>query len=79
MTMANRTRLTVVVVAVFFFVTSITITQVRGCRRGGRSLLMQQRSAQEALVNLKNDFDMNLDFNLRKIGFVDEGEPSKLI
>ena len=41
---------------------------VQGCNRGGRSLLAQERSAQDIIQSWKNDFDINVHFGLRKIG-----------
>lgn len=39
------------------------------CQRNGRHLLMaQERSATDIIQGLKNDFDMNVHFGLRKIG-----------
>ena len=40
-----------------------------GCQRQGRQLLIaQERSAKDIIQGLKNDFDMNVHFGLRKMG-----------
>ena len=73
----------VVVAAVVLLIATVIPTTsrfggcARGCRRGGRSLLMQPRNAQEAILSFKNDFDMNVDFQLRKIGIVDPAASGK--
>lgn len=50
-------------------VLSIIPSVIWSCQRNGRHIIMaQERSASDIIQGLKNDFDMNVHFGLRKIG-----------
>jgi hypothetical protein len=55
-------------VAVILLIVINNKSVTTGCRRNGRSLLAQERSATEIFQDFRHDLNMNVDFGLRKIG-----------
>jgi len=58
------------------FILSVLSCKAKGCTRGPRALLAQERSAQDIIQSWKNDFDINVHFGLRKIGLGSGGAGS---
>ncbi len=61
------------------FILSVLSCKAKGCTRGPRALLAQERSAQDIIQSWKNDFDINVHFGLRKIGLGSGGAGKKRI
>ena len=59
------------------FIFIILCSFAKGCTRGGRGLMAQERSAQDIIQGWKNDFDINVHFGLRKIGLGSGGAGKK--
>ena len=59
------------------FIFIILCAGAKGCTRGGRGLMAQERSAQDIIQGWKNDFDINVHFGLRKIGLGSGGAGKK--
>ena len=63
---------------VIVFILTLLSCKAKGCARGGRTLLAQERSAQDIIQSWKNDFDINVHFGLRKIGLGSGGAGKKV-